>query len=380
MRLKLPESLRLSVPARKVVLLADSHFFCRTVPVQATATPPEVAAQVDLALEGLSPFPLAQLYHGHFWRPGTKNAFVFAAYRKRFPAEQVESWEDAEAVLPAFASLLNMKVEESTTLLLWSDKSLTAVNWEAANDAPVSVVVREFPPEPAVFDRATVRNLVLHESGATINALESSKAPVLNTTQTGDDFIFQSEQAASTFTREQLDMLDVRDKEELASRRRARFRDLILWRVLLGCVAALLLSLSLEAVLVTGRLWQKARMTVVDRQEPGVNKIRLAKNLAMQIDELATNRMRPFEMISMVSEKMPSSVVFVRTTVTSLHTMEIEAQAGVSSDVDAFRSALMAMPGCEKVETNRQRLVNGLSTFQLVVTFRPNAFITAPQS
>ena len=118
MRLKLPDSLKMSVPARKVVLLPDAHFFCRAVPVAENATPTEAAAQVELAIEGLAPFPLAQMYHGHFWRPGAKNALVFAAYRKRFTTEQIESWADAEAVLPAFASLLATPIKHPTTLLL----------------------------------------------------------------------------------------------------------------------------------------------------------------------------------------------------------------------------------------------------------------------
>ena len=60
-----------------------------------------VAAQVELALEALAPFPLAQMYYGHFWKTGAANALVFAAYRKRFTAEQTEAWHDAEAVMPA---------------------------------------------------------------------------------------------------------------------------------------------------------------------------------------------------------------------------------------------------------------------------------------
>ena len=43
---------------------------------------PEAAAQVELALEGVSPFPLAQMYYGWFWLPGAGQALAFAAYRR----------------------------------------------------------------------------------------------------------------------------------------------------------------------------------------------------------------------------------------------------------------------------------------------------------
>jgi hypothetical protein len=379
MPLKLPERFKLSVPARKVVLLPDAHFFCRAVPVAAAATPAEAAAQVELALEALAPFPLGQMYHGHFWRPGAKNAFVFAAYRKRFPVEQVEAWAEAEAVLPAFASLLNVTIEDSTTLLLWSEKSLTAVRWESASDAPVIVLVRDLPPEPTDADRATLRESLLRDTGAAVTVYESTVVPALDSGKADDAFIFQGEHGKSIFTREQLDVLDVRDKDELAARRRARFRDLVLWRVLLGCVAAVLLSLILDLSLVGGGIWQKARLLLVEKQEPWVNKIRLAKGLAVQIEELSTKRMRPMEMIERVGDKIPASVVFSSATVTNLYTLDVDASAAVSGDVDTLRSVLSSLPGCERVEIKNNQLRDGKTTFRLIVTFKPDAFTALPQ-
>ena len=404
MRLKLPESIKLSVPARKVVLLPDTYFFCRTVPIASDAKPAEAAAQIELALEGLAPFPPAQMYHGHFWRLGEKNACVFAAYRKRFTAEQIESWADAEAVLPTFAALLGMPIKRSTTLLLWSEKGLTAIVWDSVNDAPTLVISRELPPEPTEANRAALRDTVLreaellpdvpvflstgavsrdtlaHKSGRIHTLIESTAAPIFDETAKGDEFIFRSNQLNVAFTREQLDVLDVRDKEELASRRRSRSRDILLWRVLLGCAAAIALSVLLEVTLIGVGFWQKGRTIMVARQEPGVAKIMMAKNLASRIGELSTKRMRPFEMISMVADKKPASVTFVSATVTSLNTLDVEAQAATSSDLEAFRSALNTLSGCERAEFKGNRLVNGLTTFRVVVTFKPDAFnpVTPP--
>jgi hypothetical protein len=267
-------------------------------------------------------------------------------------------------------------------LLLWSEKGLTAINWDNGDDAPVSVIARELPLEPTETDRAALREAVLHESGRTRTLVEPTTAPVLDNTTTGDEFIYRNELISATFTREQIDMLDVRDKVELSSRRRARARDLLLWRVLLGSAAVIVLAIGLEAGLVGGGLWQKARMIRVDMQEPYVTKIRLAQNLATRIDELSTKRMRPFEMISMVAEKKPASVTFMSAAVMNpnLFTLDVEAQATTSSDVDAFRSALNTMPGCENVEFKDNRLTNGLTTFRVIVTFKPEAFKSAPPS
>ena len=76
--------------------------------------PAEVGLQVELALKTPAPFPLAQLYYGYFWTPGSARALVFAAYRRRFTSEQMADWEGLELVLPAFASLLGGPVAPAT--------------------------------------------------------------------------------------------------------------------------------------------------------------------------------------------------------------------------------------------------------------------------
>ena len=380
MRLQLPERFKLTVPARKVVLLSDTHFFCRTVPVPALASPAEVAAQIEIALEGLAPFPVAQMYHGHYWRPGAKNALVYAAYRKRFPSEQVEAWAEAEAVLPAFASMLHAKVAGSTTLLIWAEKTLTAIRWEDPNDAPISVHARELPPDFKPEDRDMLRDALLRTSGASIHVVESEAAPALDPASQDDEFLFRSTSYESNFTREEIDVLDVRDKEELTSRRRARARDLILWRVLLGCAATIALCLFLEGTLFGLGIWQQRRERTVALQAPFVEKIMQTNSLVLQVEERSTKRIRPFEMFTLLYDKLPASVVFSRATVKDLYTVEIEASATNPSDPDLFRVTLNSLPFCESVDLKLLPAQAGRNPFRATVRFRPTAFQNFSQS
>jgi hypothetical protein len=76
--------LRSGPPPPKVALLRDAVFFSRAVAVPAGATRAEVVSLVGLALEGLSPFPLAQLYYGYFWPEGATQVLAYASYRRRF--------------------------------------------------------------------------------------------------------------------------------------------------------------------------------------------------------------------------------------------------------------------------------------------------------
>lgn len=379
--MQLPARFKLTVPTRKVVLLPDTHFFCRTVPVPALASPAEVAAQIEITLEGMAPFPVAQMYHGHYWRPGARNALVYAAYRKRFPSEQVETWAEAEAVMPAFASMLHAKVAGSTTLLIWTEKTLTAIRWEDPNDAPISVHARELPPDFKPEDRDLLRDDLLRISGASIHVVESEAAPALDSAGSQDDeYLFRSTSYDSNFTREEIDVLDVRDKEELQSRRRARARDLILWRVLLGCAATIALCVLLEGTIFGLGLWQKNRERVVRNQTPQVEKIKQTNSLVLQVEERSTKRIRPFEMLTLLDGKLPASVVFSRATVKDLYTLEIEATATNPSDMDLFRVTLNSLPFCESVEVKLQGAQAGRNPFRATVKFKPNAFQDFTQS
>lgn len=380
MPLKLSERFKLTVPARKVVLLPDTHFFCRAVPVSAHGSAAEVASQVEIALEGLAPFPVSQMYHGHYWRPGSKNALVYAAYRKRFPSEQVETWTEAEAVLPSFVSLLHADFPGSTTLLVWSEKALTAIRWEDPGDAPVSVHARELPPDFKPEDRAALRDELLRISGASIDVLESEAPPALDPSSPDDEFVFRSGSFESKFVRDEIDVLDVRDKDELTSRRRARSRDLVLWRSLLGCAAVFGLCLLLEGVLFGLGLWQKNRQITVNLQEPKVAKIMQTYSLVQQVEERSTKRIRPFEMFTLVTEKLPASVVFTSATVKDLYTLDVEATATNPSDVDLFRVTLNSLPFCEGVEIKNPQSQPGRTTFRATVKFRPSSFESFSQS
>ena len=59
--------------------------------------------------------------------------------------------------------------------------------------------------------------------------------------------------------------LDIRDKDDLMARRRARMRDLILWRVFIGCLIVMACALVTEGLLLGGKTWQTRRLALVAR-------------------------------------------------------------------------------------------------------------------
>ncbi|HVU34284.1 MAG TPA: hypothetical protein VHE61_12675 [Opitutaceae bacterium] len=376
--------LRAGPPPPKVVLLPDGLFFSRAVPITAGATAAEVASQVELALESSSPFPLAQLYYGWYWTPGAEQAFVFASYRRRFTTEQTAAWADAELVIPASAALFGGAVEPATTLLLNSPEGLTAIHWESPA-VPSRVVFRPIDPEASDEQRVQLREELIRGLGGSRTVIDLLVPPAADSGQPDREIVLRSGDFVSRLPVTTAAALDVRDKAELAARRSARQRDIVLWRVVLGCAAALCLFLLGEFALLGGNAWHKVRLTQLNARAPTVDKIKQSQELATGIDDLLTKRLLPIEMVTAIlgtnGERKPADVVVTRIQsggTLGLYTVVLELQTTNAAQVPVYRAALQKLPECDSVNLDVLPSQGVQSKYRLTVTFKPGALKPQP--
>ena len=139
--------------------------------------------------------------------------------------------------------------------------------------------------------------------GESVTVKELDEVPALDPESDDGELAFRAGELETAFTREALDALDVRDKDDLTARRRARSRDLLLWRIFLGAAAAIVFALLLEVGVIGGKFWQKGRTAIVDARAPEVARIEKQNALATSIEELSTKRLLPFEMIYLVEDE-----------------------------------------------------------------------------
>jgi hypothetical protein len=174
--------------------------------------------------------------------------------------------------------------------------------------------------------------------------------------------------------------MDVRDKTELAALRSARKRDVMMWRVALGCAAALILLTIGEVALIGGRAWQDVRKNQIARQKPLVDKITAIADLSIRIEDLATKRLLPLEMVTQLVgenlERKPEEIQFTRIQAEQargLYTIFIEGKTSNSAMVSVYQKTLQALPSVEKVDAPITRALGNQATFTLTVVFKPNA-------
>lgn len=371
-------------PAPRVVLLPDAVFFSRAVAVttdavDAKARASDVSAQVELAFETLAPFPLGQLYYGHFWAEGSTRALAFAAYRRRFTAEQTAEWASVELVLPTFVALAHAQVAPATTVVLATPEGLTAVHW-ADGPVPDRVIFKPLAPETPDEERASLREALLRnfESKAVIDV---TTPPVAEFGDSEGEFIFRAGELVSKFTSLETPGLDVRDKDELGALRRARRRDILMWRSAVACVIAFAVLLVGEIALGGGRLWEGARKTQVNAQAPGVARIESEQQVANHISDLRTKRLLTIEMLLAVASKKSDAIFFtsVSSSATNLYTLVANGQTANPAEISVFQDALQKLPevvsgGVSLRGTGTRTTPQGLvSTFTLQVTFKPDS-------
>ncbi len=358
---------------KKVVLLPDGAFFVRVMPLAPETPPAGIPAQVELALEGLSPFPVAQLCYGYFCPPGAGRMLVYAAYRRHFTVDDAAEWADADAVLPAFAAWLGLAPAGPMALLVTGADFVTALGWDGHDAVPAVVAIHPVAPDTPPGERAALQEKLAVQLPH-LPPPVAVAVPAGTSSRDGDEGLeFTDGKLTSRLTTAQLDTLDVRDKVALAARRRDRARNLHLWRAFMGCAAALGLAAVLQLGLKGGRLWLDSRAALAAAQAPAVQDIETKHNLANHIEELSTRRLMPVRMLEIVNEKRPRTIQFLRAATKGLYVLEIEGQTNATPDVFNYQAALKELPACALVELGQTVDRGGITRFTLTVTFKPEA-------
>jgi hypothetical protein len=369
--------LRAGPPPPKVALLPDALFFTRAIPVTKGATPAEAASQIELALESVSPFPLTQLYYGWFWLPGSEHAMVFAAYRRRFTAEQTADWEGAELVLPNFASVLGGDVDAGSTVLLNTPEGVTALHW---GDGPVvsKILFRPANPDGGDDERARVRDDVLREVGGSRKVIDVDAPLTAEPSLNDREIEFRSGDFVSRLTAAHANVIDVRDKGDLAALRNARKRDVLLWRLALGAAAALVLLGIGELALLAGRQWQNGRERQYRTEKPLVDQITRVHELTTRIEDLSTKRLLPLEMVTQVvgenNERIPGDIQFTRVhseQALGLYTLYIEGKTENAPQVNAYEATLKNLPAVQSATARLTQTTGSRAQFTITVVFKP---------
>ncbi len=353
-------------PPVPAVLLPAERFVTRRFEPLAGG---KLREQAALAVEAESPFPPSQLLQGHVRSANGAEGLAYAAHRRVFPADAAVAWPAEAPVIPEFLALIGERPEGASVVVHSDARRHLALAWAASGQLPASVATL-----------ATEDGSAADAAKAAADAAGLADAPArvvtgeLRATRTEQGVELAREGGAvAVIPASQVDDLDVRDPEFLETRQAAARWDNRAWRAAQAGAALAALALLAElASLGLGALAGSARAEVA-ADATRVGELQALAAISAKVEELGRKRPLPFEMLAAANVHRPAAMTFTSVTHRSGMTLEIEARTTNAADVGALEQALSADPLVAKVETRDIRGREGLTTFALTLTFRPEA-------
>ncbi len=363
--------------AREVLLLPGHVFFARSVPLPPGMKPDELESFVEITLEQIAPFPVNQLFYGHYLPEGAQSLFLYAAYRKKLAAHTGPVWDGAHLVVPAFAAAFARKPDGDGVVLLTGDTEMTGILWKKGSDAPDKIVSRPLHPDeanPGEARRRLLEKLGAADGGIAVRELGQPSGGRLG--KKGAHFYFPA--GAAGGQPEEVELagvdpldLDVRDKAFLFFRRKNERQNRWMWNLLLLLLFGLLAMGVMEIGLHFGGRQLEARQERIDALVDRVARIEQELELATRLEELSGTRLLPFEMLSHINQIRPRSIHFTRAAAVRGNTIELDAQTRNPQDAERFEAALRRSEAITEVSPNpiTPRTVDGRTTFQVQLRF-----------
>ena len=353
-------------PPTPAILLPAERFVTRRFEPLAGG---KLRDQASLAIEADAPFPPSQLLQGHVRSPNGAEGLAYAAHRRAFGADASGSWPAEAPVIPEFVALLGERPAGAGTVVHSDERRHLALAWAESGQLPSGVVALA-AADGSAADAAAMAADAAGTSGAPVTLV----AGALRATRT-EDGLEAARDGGAPFRapRVLVDDLDVRDPDFLEARQRSARWDNRNWRgAQVGAALAALALLAELAALGLGALAGSSREAVA-ADAPRVRELQALAAVAAKVDELGRNRPLPFEMLAAANIHRPAAMTFTSVTHRAGMALDIEARTTNAADVGALEQALSADPLVAKVETRDIRGREGLTTFALTVTFRPEA-------
>ena len=345
-------------------LLPGNRFFVRLIELE----PENIASQVSLAIETLSPFPSEQMLMGYITSNDNKWALAYAAHRRRFTPEESFAWPDNCQVIPEFLALFGQRPEKGGILIHEGANLLTALAWNENQPLPNCIIVVD--KKDSNF--ALLTKEVIERTGL------PSNTPVINVT--GE---FSSERNDSQLilrcndgkpfqlSSGQLDNADIRDADFLSTRRKKERVNNLLWNTARVATGIIILSFIFEisALLIN---WRSNNLRNINESRQSlIQEIESAQSISTRITEMNTKAPLPLEMLAVANTHRPPSVDFQRISCKNNTQIEIEARTTNASDVYIFEKTLKESSEVSFVATKDMRARDNFTTFSVTITFKP---------
>ncbi len=383
---QIAEKIDRKLPSPSVLLLPGDCFFSQSFPLPEGIERKDIRQFAELSLEGISPFPLANLCWGYLSHPSSPHVLVYASYRERLSEQGYEDLDQYHQVFPGFITRFGQTFERAAISFLFENGSLSALFFQKNNPVPEKIISRALGDETPDSSALLVLRENLIKTGETSGYLPEEgvwtgidhRIDVDGMVQfshrregmTGDDLSTASPQ----FTAPALDewslwVADVRNHNFSRQMYRARRTSRRLWQGAVAAMVAVAILLVAETSAFMTNLWTHSREKQIEAQAEEALRIESRFDLLQKVDQFAQHEIKLFEMLDILNRLRPASVHFTRASSDAYNQVAVHGLGTNVEEVNRYGEQLLGSPLI--AEANIQVVSRrGKAPFSMQVSFQ----------
>ena len=343
----------------KVLLLPGDCFFSQSFLLPEGIERKDIRQFAELSLEGISPFPLANLCWGYLSHPSSPHVIVYASYLERLRDQGYEDLDQFHQVFPGFITRFGQTYERATISFLFENGSLSALFYQQNNPVPEKIISHplgeERPDSSALLD---IRELLIKteetsgyipEEGVWVGIDHRIGAEGMvqfrHRPEGGND----RSDASSQFSPPALDErsvwnVDVRSHVFSRQTFRARRTSRRLWQGAVAAMIAAAILLVAETSTFATNIWTHSREKQIEARAEEALRIESRFDLLQKIDQFAQRGIKLFEMLDILNSRRPASVHFTRTSSDTYNHVTVQGLGTNVEEVNRYGEQLLSLP------------------------------------
>lgn len=363
-----------------LMFVPGEYFFAERIFVPEEVLEKDLDSFLEIRLEGISPFPLDQLYWGYIYNPPDKILFFYAMYIGRLTLEEKERilGDEVSYVFPSFIGGLGFQYTEPTINFICFEKSISAIYWDNNANLPIQIETIKFEEFADTGREELLKNLNIEGYSIEEGNWKLEKAEISGNKSVRFESNYYSEKEEQSKGRHlfilnekngQTWNADIRPKDlTRAKRKEQRINRIVGIATLSALLAFGVLALG-EIIGLSGKFYLNAKKAKVARQAPKVKLIEGQEGLAQKIEQISQNVYTPFQMLEILNKSRPKNVYFTSVNLGNQNNVVIEGVAASVDDLNKYTEDLNASGLIETYEVGQIASRQGRVTFKLDVKF-----------
>lgn len=362
-----------------IILIGGERFFNEKILLPEEVLPKNLDSFLEISIEGLSPFPIEQLYWGYLYDKTERSILLYAMYTERLTLEEKVGLlaDEVAYVFPSFIAGYGQKYVDPTISFINAGGAISALLWDGQSSIPFHIETVALG-DSVEKGRNDLLKLIKTE-GYTVQSgyWELEKTELLpnksvrfesvyhsNEESKANHILTLSEKDGSTWNADIRPRLLTKEKHKQEKVAR------ILWFGMISAFVVFGILAICEILGFAGSSYLKSKQAHAKAQEAHVKLIEGQESLVQKIEHLGHNYYIPLKALELLNNYRPKNVYFTSVVLGNKNDVVIEGVAQSVDDLNKYTDDLNDTGLIEKFEVGQIVSRQGRITFKMDVTFK----------